>query len=101
MLDLVQYQIPGIIFPTLDLDLLQDHFPDQDLEILINLLNVTIATAWVILQTIVSDVRIEMFLVDNLIRLKEVITEILRDTPIIQTTGQILDTGILIHLNVG
>ena len=88
-------------FPTLDLDLLQNHFPDQDLEILVNLSNVTIATAWVILQTIVSDVRIEMFLVDNLIRLKEVITEISRDTPIIQTTGQILDTGILIHLNVG
>ena len=101
MLDLVQYQIQGIIFPILDLDPLQDHFPDQDLEISISQLNVTIVTAWVILQTIVSDVRIEMFCVDNLIRLKEVITETSRDTPIIQTTGQILDTGILTHLNVG
>ena len=101
MLDLIQYQIQGIIFPTLDLDPLQDHFPDQDLEILINLLNVIIVTTWVILQTIVSDVRIEMFHVDNLIRLKEVITETSRDTPIIQTTGQILDTEILTHLNVG
>ena len=101
ILDLVQYQIQGIIFPILDLDPLQDHFPDQDLEILINQLNVIIVTAWVILQTIVSDVKIEMFHVDNLIRLKEVITEILRGTPIIQTIGQILDTGILTHLNVG
>ena len=102
MLDLIQYQIQGIIFPILDLDLLQDHFPDQDLEISINQLNVTIVTTWVILQTIVSDARIEMFHVDNLIRLKEVITETSsRDTPIIQTTGQILDTGILIHLNIG
>ena len=99
MLDLVQYQIQGIIFPILDFDLLQDHFPDQDLVILINQSNVTIATAWVILQTIVSDVRIEIFHVDNLIRLKEVITEILKDILIIQTTGQILDTGILTHLS--
>ena len=99
MLDLVQYQIQGIIFPILDFDLLQDHFPDQDLVILINQSNVTIATAWVILQTIVSDVRIEIFHVNNLIRLKEVITEILKDTLIIQTTGQILDTEILTHLS--
>ena len=99
MLDLVQYQIQGIIFLILDFNLLQDHFPDQDLVILINQLNVTIATAWVILQTIVSDVRIEIFHVDNLIRLKEVITEISKDTPIIQTTGWILDTGILTHLS--
>ena len=101
MLDRVHYQIQGIIFPILDLDPLQDHFPDQDSEILINQLYVTIVTVWVILQTIVSDVRIKMFHVDNLIRLKEVITETSRDTPIIQTTGQILDTGILIHLNIG
>ena len=99
MLDLDQYPIQGLIFPILDFDLLQDHFPDQDLEILINQLNVIIVTAWVILQTIVSDVRIEMFHVDNLLRLKEVITEISRDTPIIQTIGQILDTGISTHLN--
>ena len=101
MLDLVQYQIQGLIFPILDLDPLQDHFPGQDLEISINQLNVTIVTAWAILQTIVSDVRIEMFHVDNLTKLKEVITETSGDTRIIQTTGQILDTGILIHLNVG
>ena len=101
MLDLIQYQIQGIIFPILDFDLLQDHFPDQDLEISINQSNVTVATAWVILQTIVSDIRIEMSHVDNLIRLKEVITETSRDTPIIQTTDQILDTEILTHLNVG
>ena len=101
MLDLIQYQIQGIIFPILDFDLLQDHFPDQDLVISLNQLNVTIATAWVILQTIVSDVRIEMSHVDNLIRLKEVITGTSRDTPIIQTTDQILDTEILTHLNVG
>ena len=42
-----------------------------------------------------------MFHVDSLTSLKEVITEISGDTPIIQTIGQILDTGILIHLNVG
>ena len=101
MLDLVQYQIQGIIFPILDFDLLQDHFPDQDLAISINQSNVTIATAWVILQTIVSDVRIEMSHVDNLIRLKEVIIGTSRDTPIIQTTDQILDIEILTHLNVG
>ena len=101
MLDLVQYQTQGIIFPILDFDLLQDHFPDQDLVISINQSNVTIATAWVILQTIVSDVRTEMPHVDNLIRLKEVITETSRDTPIIQTTDQILDIEILTHLNVG
>ena len=101
MLDLIQYQIQGIIFPILDFDLLQDHFPDQDLEISINQSNVTIATKWVTLQTIVSDVRTEMSHVDNLIRLKEVITETSRDTLIIQTTGQILDTEILTHLNVG
>ena len=101
MLDLIQYPIQGITFPILDLDLLQDHFPDQDLVISINQSNVTIATAWVILQTIVSNVRIEMPHVDNLIRLKEVITETSRDTPIIQTTDQILDIEILTRLNVG
>ena len=100
MLDLVQYQIQGIIFPILDFDLLQDRFPDQDLAISINQSNVTIATAWVILQTIVSDVRIEMSHVGNLIRLKEVITGTSRDTPIIQTTDQILDIEILTHLNI-
>ena len=101
MLDLIQYQIQGIIFPILDLDPLHDHFPDQDLEILINQLNVTIVIAWVILQTIVSDIRIEIFHVDSLTRSKEIITETSGDTPIIQTTGQILDIGILIYLNEG
>ena len=70
MLDSIQYQIQGIIFPILDSDQFQDHFPDQDLAITINQLNVTIVTAWVILQTIVSDVKTEIFHVDNLIRLK-------------------------------
>ena len=36
MSDLVQCQIQGIILPTLDLDQLQDHFPDLDLEISMN-----------------------------------------------------------------
>ena len=94
MLDLGRYPIQGIIFLILDLDLLQDHFRDQDLVISINQSNVTIATVWVILQTIVSDVRVE-------IRLKEVITETSRDTPIIQTTDQILDIEILTRLNAG
>ena len=101
MLDHVQYQTQGIIFPILDLDLLQDHFPDQDLEIPFNQLSVTIVTTWVIQQTIVSDARIEIFHADNLIRVEEILTEISRDTPIIQITGQILDTGFLILPNVG
>ena len=98
MSDLVPCQIQGIIFPTLDLDQLQDLFPDLDLEISINQLSVTIVTAWVIQQTIVSDVRIEMLHVDNLTKVEEIITEILKD---IQTTGQILDTGLPILLSVG
>ena len=101
MLDLVLSQIQGIIFPTLDSDQLQDHFPDLDLEISINQLSVTIVTAWVIQQTIVSDVRIEIFNADNLIKVEEIITEILRDIQTIQTTGQILDTGLPILLSIG
>ena len=101
MLDLVQYQTQRTIFLILDLDQLQDHFPDQDLEISINQLSVTIVTAWVIQKTIVFDVRIEIFHVDNLIRVEEIITEILKDIPTIQTTGQILDTGFLILPNIG
>ena len=101
MLDLVPCQIQGIIFPTLDSDQLQDHFPDLDLEISINQLSVTIVTAWVIQQTIVSDVRIEIFHADNLIRVEEIITEILRDIQTIQITGQILDTGLPILLSIG
>ena len=101
ILDLVQFQTQGIIFLVLDSDQLQDQFPDQDLEISINQLNVTIVTAWVTLQIIVSDVRIEIIREDNPIRIKEVITETLKDTPIIQTTDQILDTGFPTQLNVG
>ena len=98
MSDLVPCQIQGIILPTLDLDQLQDHFPDLDLEISINQLSVTIVTTWVIQQTIVSDVRIEILHADNLTKVEEIITEILKD---IQTTGQILDTGLLILLSIG
>ena len=68
-------------FPILDLDQLQDNFPDQDLEISVNQLSVTIVTTWVIWQTIVSDVRIEIFHIDNLIRVEEITTEILKDIP--------------------
>ena len=101
MLDLLQFQTQGIIFLILDSDQLQDQFPDQDLEISINQLNVTIVTAWVTLQIIVSDIRIEIIREDNPIRIKEVISETLRDIPIIQTTGQILDTEFPTHLNKG
>ena len=89
MSDLIPCQIQGIIFLTLDLDQLQVHFPDLDLVISINQLSVIIVTAWVIQQTIVFDVRIEILHVDNLTKVEEIITEILKD---IQTTGQILDT---------
>ena len=58
MLDLIRYQTQRTVFPTLDLDQLQDHFLDQDLEISINPLSVTIVTAWVIHQTIVFYIRI-------------------------------------------
>ena len=98
MSDLVPCQIQGITLPTLDLDQLQDLFPDLDLEISINQLNVTIVTAWVTQQTIVSDVKIEMPHVDNLIKVEGTITEILKD---IQTIGQTLDTGHLTLLSVG
>ena len=50
MSDLIPCQIQGITLPTLDLDHLQDLFPDLDLEISINQLNVTIVTAWVTQQ---------------------------------------------------
>ena len=98
MSDLIPYQIQGIILPTLDLDQLQDLFPDLDLEISINQLNVTIVTAWVTQQTIVSNVRIEMLHVDNLTKVERIITEILKD---ILTTGQTLDTEHLTLLCVG
>ena len=87
MFDLTLFQIQEIIFPILDSDHFQDHFPDLDLEVSINQLNVIIVTAWVTQQIIVSDVRIKMSHVDNLIKVGETITEILKD---IQTTDQIL-----------
>ena len=98
MSDLVPCQIQGIILPTLDSDQHQDHFPDLDLVISINQLSVTIVTTWVIQQTIVSDVKIEIPHVDKLTKAEEIITEILKD---IQTTGQILDTGLPILLSIG
>ena len=96
MLDLVLCQTQGTIFPTLDSDQFQDLFPDLDLEISINQLNVTIDTAWVTQQTIVSDVRIEMPHIDNLIKVEEPIIGILKD---IQTIGQTLDIGHLTLLS--
>ena len=96
MLDLILCQIQGIIFPTLDSDQFQDLFPDLDLEISINQLNVTIVTAWVTQQTIVSDIRIEIPHIDNLIKVEETITGILKD---IQTIGQTLDIGHLTLLS--
>ena len=99
MSDLVLCQIPGIIFPILDLDQLQDLFPDLDLVISIHQLNVNIVTAWFTQQTIVSDVKIEMSHIDNLIKVGKIITEILIND--IQTTGQILDTGLPILLIIG
>ena len=76
MLDLTLCQIQGIIFLILDSDHFQDLFPDLDLEVSINQLNVIIVTAWVTQQIIVSDVRIKMSHVDNLIKVGETITEI-------------------------
>ena len=55
MLDLIIYQILGIIFLT------QDLIPDLDLEISTNQLNVIIVAEWLTLQIIVSDIRIETF----------------------------------------
>ena len=98
MSDLVPCQIQGIILPTLDLDQLQDFFPDLDLEISINQLNVTIVTTWVTQQTIFSNVRIEMLHVDNLTKAEKAITEILKG---IQITGQTLDTGHLTPPHIG
>ena len=98
MSDLIPCQIQAIFLPTLDLDQLQDLFPDLNLEISINQLNVTIVTTWVTQQTIVSDIRIEMLHVDNLTKAEEAITEILKG---IQITGQTLDTGHLTPLHIG
>ena len=70
---------------------------DLDLEVSINQLNVIIVTTWVTQQIIVSDIRIKMSHVDNLIKVGETITEILKD---IQTTDQILDIEQLILLSI-
>ena len=76
MQDLILYPILEIIFLTQDSDPSQDLIPDLDLEILTNQLNVIIVTAWVTLQTIASDVRTEIFLEDNQIKVGEIILEI-------------------------
>ena len=94
MFDLTPCQIQETIFPILDSDHFQDLFPDLDLEVSINQLNVIIVIAWVTWQIIVSDVRIKMFHVDNLIKVGETI---LKD---IQTTDQILDIEQLTLLSV-
>ena len=80
MLHLVLYPILGIIFLIQDSDPFQDLIPDLDLEISTNQLNVIVVTTWVILQTIASDVRTEIFLEDNLIKVGEISLEILNDT---------------------
>ena len=68
MQDLLLYPILEILFLTQDSDPSQDLIPDLDLEISTNQLNVIIVIAWVTLQTTASDVRIEMFLEDNQIK---------------------------------
>ena len=80
MLDLILYPILGIIFLIQDSGPSQDLIPDLDLEISTNQLNVIIFTAWVTLQTIASDVRIAIFLEDNLTKVGEIILEILDNT---------------------
>ena len=59
-----------------------------DLEVSINQLNVIIVIIWVTQQITVTDVRIRISYVDNLIQVKETITEILKG---FQTTDQTLD----------
>ena len=88
MQDLILYPILEIISLTQDSDLSQDLIPDLDLEISTNQLNVIIVTAWVTLQTIASDIRTEIFLEDNQIKVGEIILEIPNAT---QTTELILD----------
>ena len=97
MFDLTLCQIQEIILLMLDSDHSQDLFPDLDLEVSISQLNVIIVTTWVTQQIIVSDVRIKMSHVDNLIKVGETITEILKD---ILTTDQILDIEQLILLSI-
>ena len=88
MFDLTLCQIPEIIFLIPGSDHFPDLFPDLDLEISISQLNVIIVITWVLQQTIVFDVRIKMFHIDNPIKVGKTITEISKD---IQTTDQILD----------
>ena len=97
MFDPALCQIQEIILLILDLDHSQDLFPDLDLEISISQLNVIIVIAWVTQQIIVSDVRIKMSHVDNLIKVGEILTEILKD---IQITDQILDIEQLTLLSI-
>ena len=84
MLDLIPYLILGIIFLTQDSDLI----PGLDLEISTNQLNIIIVTIWVTLQTIASNIRTEIFLEDNKIKVGEIILEIPNNT---QTTELMLD----------
>ena len=97
MFDFTPCQIQETIFPILDKDHFQDLFPDLDLEVLINQLNVIIVIAWGTQQIIVSDIRTKMFHIDNLIKVGKTIIEILKD---IQTTDQILDIEQLALLSI-
>ena len=97
MFDLTLCQIQGIMFLIPDSDHFQDLFPDLDLEVSVNQLNVIIVTTWVTQQIIVSDIRIKIFHIDNLIKVGETIIEILKD---IQTTDQIPDIEQLIFLSI-
>ena len=97
MLDLTLCQIQGIISLILDSDHFQDLFPDLDLEVSINQLNVIIVTTWVTEQTIVLDVRIRISHADNQTKVGETILEILN---VIQTTEQISDIELLMFPSV-
>ena len=97
MFDLTLCQIQGIIFLIPDSDHFQDLFPDLDLEVSINQLNVIIVTAWVTQQIIVSDVRIRISHADNQTKVGETISEILNN---IQTTDQIPDIELLMSHSI-
>ena len=94
--DLVLCPILGIIFLTQDSDPFQDLIPDLNLEISTNQLNVIIVTAWVTLQTIVSDIRTGIFHADSQTKVGKIISEILNN---IQTTEQIPDTEMIMLLS--
>ena len=93
MFDPTLSQIQEIILLILDSDL----FPDLDLELSISQLNVIIVTTWVTQQIIASDVKIKMSHIDNLIKVRETIIEILKD---ILATDQILDIEHLTLLSI-